>query len=156
MFQNIDINLIDIPKHIPKFIEIKKSKIHGLGAYAKKDIPRGTFLGNYMGKINKEVITGPYIFHSIRNEEIISIDATKKTQSNWTRYMNCSNQHQTENVTCFYLTNKEDYIKNNKKVNLEGYIVFYSNRDIQKGEELLYYYGDNYAEMLNIDYKLKN
>ena len=43
---------------------------------------------------------------------------------------------------------------NNELKSLEGYIVFYSNRDIEPKEELLYYYGDNYSKRLGINYKM--
>lgn len=153
MLQEININWIDISNHKPKFIIIKKSNIHGDGAFADKNIKKNTFLGHYMGKISTEFITGPYVFHSKRFNNIISIDASDKDKSNWTRYMNCSINDKTENVTSYFLTNKEEYIRNNDKINMEGYIVFYSNRDIKGGEELMYHYGVAYANILNIYYK---
>ena len=67
--------------------------------------------------------------------------------------MNCSINPQTENVSCYFLRNKEDYFKKGLKINLEGYIVFYTNRKINEGEELMYFYGDYYAGLLNINYK---
>ena len=106
-----------------------------------------------MGKISDEFITGPYVFHSQRNNDILSINASDKNKSNWTRYMNCSISNQTENVNSYFLTNKENYLREDKKLNLEGYIIFYSNRDIEKNEELMYYYGDAYADLMNIKYK---
>ena len=151
--QKINIDWIDIPQHKPNFIEIKKSKVDGFGAFAKKNIKKNTFLGHYMGKISDEFITGPYVFHSQRNNDILSINASDKNKSNWTRYMNCSINNQTENVNSYFLTNKENYIRGDKKLNLEGYIIFYSNRDIEKNEELMYYYGDAYADLMNIKYK---
>ena len=67
--------------------------------------------------------------------------------------MNCSINDKTENVKSYFLTNKEEYIRNDDKINMEGYIVFYSNRDIKEGEELMYHYGVAYANILNIYYK---
>lgn len=144
---------IDSPGHRPNFVKIKNSKIHGKGAFALKNIKKGTFLGHYMGKVTNNKITGPYIFHSIRdNGKTISIDATDKKQSNWTRFMNCSTNTKNENVLSSKLTNTEIYDIQGIQKSIEGYIVFYANRDISKGEELLYYYGDYYAQLMNVKY----
>jgi SET domain-containing protein len=32
-----------------------------------------------------------------------------------------------------------------------SYIVFYAGRDIKKGEELLYNYGDDYMKLMGVD-----
>ena len=141
---------IDIPKHRPNFVKIKNSTIDNKGAFAIKNIKKGTFLGHYMGEIKENIQTGPYIFHSIRNNNMVAIDATNVDKSNWTRYMNCSTSKDNENVTSYFLNNRETYHINNQIQSLEGYIVFYANRDIKKGEELLYYYGDDYAKILGI------
>ncbi len=146
--QNIDVYLIDESRLIPRFISIKESKIHGKGIFCKKKIKKGTFLGNYMGNILNYKKTGPYIFHSIKENKLISIDATDIEQSNWTRYMNCSLNDKSENVTSYFLTNNQTYLKNNQPINLEGYIVFYANRDIEKHEELMYNYGEEYVDIL--------
>ena len=105
-----------------------------------------------MGQISNEFITGPYVFHSQKKNNVISIDASDINQSNWTRYMNCSINKNTENVKSYFLTNKENYMRGNNTLNLEGYIIFYTNRDIKKGEELMYYYGNAYADLMNIKY----
>ena len=152
--EKIKIEWIDVIAHTPSFVKIKNSRLHKKGAFCKKKIKKGTFLGNYFGKITQESITGPYIFQSRRDDKIISIDATNISYSNWTRYMNCSTTNQNENVTSYYLTNKELQHINDELKSLEGYIVFYSNRDIEPKEELLYYYGNDYAKRLNINYKI--
>ena len=152
--QQINIDWIDISKHKPDFIEINNSLVEGKGAFTKTNIKKNTFLGNYMGKITNDFVTGPYVFHSQKDNNIISIDASDINYSNWTRYMNCSIDKETENVNSYFLTNKENYVTKSGKINLEGYIVFYSNREIKKGEELMYYYGDAYADLMNIKYKI--
>jgi len=151
--QSINPSWLDKIGHTPKFVKIKKSSIHGRGAFSKVAIKKGTFLGHYMGKISKAMNTGPYIFHSKRNGDIISIDANNINYSNWARYMNCSTNITNENVASFFLTNKEIYKIKQQYKNYEGYIVFYANRNIKKGEELLYYYGDAYAKLLDINYQ---
>ena len=62
--------------------------------------------------------------------------------------MNCSLNSSEENVKSYYLTNPEIYTINQQPKSLEGYIVFYADRDINKGEELMYYYGDQYVSKL--------
>ena len=44
---------------------------------------------------------------------------------------------------------EEKVLINGKYKSLEGYIVFYASRDIEKGEELCYYYGDAYYKLFN-------
>lgn len=152
----ININWIDIPQHRPSFIKIKNSILHGKGAFAIRDIKKGTFLGHYMGEITNEYKMGGYIFHSYvvldnGDEELFSIDAENPKKSNWTRYMNCSTNGKNENVMSSRLTNKEVYEVNGAPLSVEGYIVFYAGRDIKKGEELLYHYGDEYMTLMGLE-----
>ena len=155
--ETINPRWIDNSSKIPKFLKIKKSLIDkkGKGVFAKYNIKKGTFLGHYMGKISNDNKKGPYIFHTIINNKTVSIDATDINYSNWTRYMNCSINKENENIISYKLQNKEKYLIKNQYKSLQGYIVFYANRDIKKGEELLYYYGDYYAKLMNIKYNLK-
>jgi len=152
----INIDWIDEPQHRPTFIKIKNSILHGKGAFALKNIKKGTFLGHYMGEITYEYKMGGYIFHSYvicenGEEKLFSIDAADYKKSNWTRYMNCSTHHKNENVMSSRLTNKEIYEVGGAPLSIEGYIVFYAGRDIKKGEELLYHYGDNYMELMGLE-----
>ena len=50
---SIHAGVIDVPRYLPSYLEIRYSKIPdgGMGVFAKQDIPKGTFLGNYMGFI---------------------------------------------------------------------------------------------------------
>ena len=136
----INPNWIDVVAHQPSFVIIKKSKIHQKGAFAKKKIRKNAFLGHYLGEIGPIHLTGPYIFHTVCQGQHFSIDASSLNQSNWTRYMNCSLSPSQENVTSYVLKQPQE---------LEGYIVFYANRDIEKGEELMYDYGSQYKSKLN-------
>tara|TARA_B100001250_G_C19648616_1_gene721578 strand:+ start:215 stop:682 length:468 start_codon:yes stop_codon:yes gene_type:complete len=155
MTQDIKTSWIDVVCHRPSFIKIKSSPLHGKGAYAARKIKKGSFLGNYMGRISPKTATGQYVFHSFREHQKIAIDASDLHYSNWTRWMNCSTSNQNENVDSYYLTNRESVSINSTTQTLEGYIVFYANRDINPGEELLYYYGDYYATLLEINYPRK-
>ena len=66
MVDVINPDWIDVPQHRPTFVKIKNSKIHGKGAFAHKNIKKGTFLGHYMGIIYPKYVTGDYVFHSHR------------------------------------------------------------------------------------------
>ena len=61
--------------------------------------------------------------------------------------MNCAYNKNVDNVLFFPAPNTTTYIRqsDNKKININGYIMFYTKRNIKKGEELLF----NYE--LNID-----
>ena len=148
----INPDTIDVARYRPSFIKIKTSKIKnaGRGAFTKKKILKHTYLGHYMGELTPGFKKGPYTFMTIRNKTVYSIDATQLDKSNWTRYMNCSGHFtKDENVNSFKLKNKEKVLINGEYKSLEGYIVFYTSRDIEKGEELCYYYGDAYYKLLS-------
>ena len=139
--EDASFNLINIKKQIPKFIYIKKSVIHGEGAFAKKNILKGQFLGNYMGNISFIPLKdNGYIYKSKKNNKDIYIDALPKNKSNWTRYMNCSLNEKEENVIVIKLENEDS--------TLDGLILFYAKRNINLDEELLYDYGETYSQKL--------
>lgn len=162
-FELIDINVVDVPKYIPDFLQIKYSNIPnaGLGIFTNKFVKAGTFLGNYMGEIIEDEqninSSSEYIFNSNRSNKNFVIDAYDLEKSNYTRFINCSsnNEDKKENVI------GRRYVKNNnqssifsthagKQIDIEGYIFFFAKRDIEEGEELLYNYGDSYRKKLGI------
>jgi len=156
-YEPIDIELIDKTKYIPDFLEISYSKNFekaGLGIIAKKNIKKGTFLGNYTGKIHSNHTCSykncMYNFNTIKDNRVVNICAQDLNLSNWTRFMNSSlSNDEIENVTVITCDNNETYIKKNgEKVNLNGSIIFYAKKNIFIGEELLYNYGVNYNNIL--------
>ena len=90
---SIDINLINKTKYIPNYLEISYSKTFkksGLGIIAKKYIKKGTFLGNYTGKIYlaNESCNEPsckYNFRTNINGTEVKICGSDLDSSNWTR-----------------------------------------------------------------------
>ena len=155
---SIHTGIIDVPCYLPSFLEIRYSKIPngGMGVFAKKDIPKGTFLGNYMGFIytgqRRETISpNSYQFDTVIRGEDAIIDAVEVNSSNWTRFMNCALLEEEENVTV--MKNKcsettEYFNGNGKKIELDGAIVFFACVDIPAGDELLYNYGERYKNKL--------
>ena len=155
----IDINVVDVPKYIPDFLQIKYSNIPnaGLGIFTNKGVKAGTFLGNYMGEIIKDEQnineSSAYIFNSNR----FIIDAYDIEKSNYTRFINCSssNEDEKENVMVIRYASKNTNssvftTKNGKQIDIEGYIFFFAKRHIEEGEELLFNYGDSYRKKLSI------
>jgi hypothetical protein len=152
LLEPIKLKYIDIPKWIHPDVYISYSKIKnaGLGIFANKQIKEGTFLGSYLGEIKNETdcYNDPYVFDYKENKKISALNINK---SNYTRFINCSYNYNSENVYC--LTMNDDY-KYNKNKNLKNRRFFYTQKKIQKDEELLFYYGDDYAKLLNITYRL--
>lgn len=159
--QQINIDVVDIPKYIPDFLSISYSKIPnaGLGIFANRDIQKGTFLGNYMGEIIEDFDSyelNDYCFDSIhinKNTTFI-IDGFDIDKSNFARFLNCCYNKDVQNVLAIRYTNKDtNNIFENRignKIDIDGYIFLYAKRNILQGEELLYDYGEQYREKLNI------
>ena len=59
MLQEININWIDISNHKPKFIIIKKSNIHGDGAFADKNIKKKYIPWTLYGKNINRIYNRP-------------------------------------------------------------------------------------------------
>ena len=134
---------------------IKKSNIKGAGngVFALEKIPPKSLLGQYKGKlyliddIDQELdMDFEYSWalgefrkwrtNDYKNQiEIGIVDASNLTYSNWTRYVNCSRNPHEENVEM-----KQRSFK----------IYYWSTRWIYPGEELLVWYGEEYAEELGI------
>ena len=154
VLEPIDINIIDKVAYIPSFLELNYSSIKnaGLGVFARENIPKGKFLGNYVGEIidkdNSE--KNDYEFETIINDEKKLIDGKDLCKSNWTRFMNSSlDNDKIENIVAIRCNNKDNYIKSNGEIIcLNGYIIFYAKRDIKVREELLFSYGENYNNVL--------
>lgn len=122
-------------------IKIKKSKIRnaGLGTFAKKNIKKGIFLGEYVGEeldynTVYNLYNKKYLFKIImKNKPSYYINATEK-HGNWTRYINgvkTKHQQKKQNVK-YYQFNERIYIK--------------TIMDIKKEDELLANYGKTYWE----------
>ena len=159
--QSININVVDVPKYIPEFVEIKYSKIPnaGLGIFARTKIKAGTFLGNYMGEIiedEKQIPVTDYLYRSNRYNKEFWMDAIDMEKSNYTRFLNCcsSSQVGTENVYTIRYTDETKpsvfTTSNGKQIDIQGYIFMYAARDIEEGEELMYNYGEKYRKKLGI------
>jgi SET domain-containing protein len=155
--ESVNINVVDVPKYIPTFVNIGYSKIPnaGLGIFANTRINKGTFLGNYMGEIYDadNNIRSDYIFTSKSRIKTFSIDGANMETSNYTRFINCA-AIGTENVVAVRhrdATGASVYVKQDgKQIDIDGYIFLFVARDIEPGEELLYDYGVGYRTKLGL------
>lgn len=108
-----------------EFLEVRQSAIHGTGGYARRDIPAGTrvieYVGEYISKEESERLC------EADNEYIFTIDDTKdlngKVPWNPARFINHSCAPNCEAEWD------------------EGRIYVNTLRDIQQGEELTFNYG---------------
>ena len=156
--ESVNINVVDVPKYIPSFVNIGYSKIPnaGLGIFANTRINKGRFLGNYMGEISdgdNNLPRSDYVFTSKSRTKTFSIDGANFETSNYTRFINCAAigtenvvavRHKDANGTSVYVT------KDGKQIDIDGYIFLFAARDIEPGEELLYDYGVGYRTKLGL------
>jgi len=128
---------------------LTESKINGAGTgvVILNPVKKNHYLGRYKGvsyladdyidAVRSGTIQGKYGFDLNSTGVPMIVDASDPELSNWTRYMNCSRNFAEENVYW---------------IDEDGQIKFYAARDIKSGEELLFYYGENYANKLGINY----
>lgn len=114
-------------------VTIKKSKIEGLGVFAKRDIPKGTKIANYYGKEMKwktfKHKYGEYKLNSLHTYPMRRI---------WKILVAKEEPYKTKNLTNYI---NEIKGKSNCELRLRA---LYAKRDIKKGEELLIDYPKDY------------
>lgn len=128
---------------IPEFLEIRDSTVKGAGkgVFTKKAIKKDTSLGEYKGKLlsieayKKKPHHCDYIWEIMDEDDntIAYIDGGNKKYSNWTRYVNCPCTKKQNNIVPIQKRFK---------------MFYYTNRDIEKGEELFVWYGPSYGKKL--------
>ncbi len=98
-------------------VKVKKSKIHGKGVFAKKDIPKDTKIGVYEGRRVKR--DGTYVL--------------------WV----CDDNDEWHGING---SNDLKYLNHSSKANCEIYNTgeLYAQKDIKKGEEVTIHYGENW------------
>ena len=121
------------------YISVKKSKIHNKGVFAKKDVPEGTRVIEYVGeKITKRESDNRYDD---------SLAKHKKNQKNGAVYVFELNKRYDidGNVSWNTAKNINHSCDPNCEVDIiRGKIWIIALRDIKKGEELSYNYGYAY------------
>lgn len=126
------------PRVLPGSIIVQPTgDIRGNGAYAVTSIPRGTWLGDYLGDV-----LAPRAFdarypdgrgdHAMAVHDMCIIDAAHLAPETGTFHpVHMNHSCKRANVVRFYQREK-------------CCVSFFTSRDVQPGEELLYNYGRNY------------
>lgn len=120
----------------PVYISIKESTIKGSGkgVFANCDIPAGTTIGEYLGKVyygdDMDKASGDYLFNVNRNGKSYKIiDGKPVKESSWVRYVNSPQSAGVANAF-FYQYAERIFLKTSKV--------------IPAGQEVFAYYGDTY------------
>ncbi len=111
-----------------KWVKVRKSKIHNKGVFAKRDIPNGTYMIEYVGRkitnkeadeiSEREVSEGVVYLFELTSK--LTLDGNIK--GNDAKYINHSCEPNAESL------------------NDEGHIWIEAVKDIKKGEEITYDY----------------
>jgi hypothetical protein len=136
---------------IQKVMKIKKSNIKGadMGAFMKKDVPKGKFLGWYRGKLlnenqrNKLKDDGYVWVIDIDGKEMF-IDGKPVKKNNKLRYVNGAKTKEQKK-----LVNVDSYQYNKQ-------IRYRTIKKVKKGEELIIDYGDDYWEEESLKSKFED
>lgn len=135
---------LDLPMVKSEYCSVKKSVIHGRGVYAKKFIPEGTRVIQYVGeKITKA--------ESDRRADI-ALENNKLRESEGAVYIFTLNKKY--DIDGYVTHNTARYINHSCEPNCEtdiirGKIWIVALRDIKKGKEITYNYGydlDSYKD----------
>lgn len=123
-------------------IEIKFiNDVIGFGAFAKKDLPKGTILGEYVGMIKclspkeDEELSDKngYLFEFTEIEELEDFVLDAKTYGNFIRFLNHARKRtKKENVEALMFCDKE-----------APHVLYVTKRAVKKGEELRLDYGED-------------
>ncbi|XP_065050970.1 zinc finger protein 678-like isoform X2 [Rhopilema esculentum] len=133
---------------LPDGLEIRNSKIKnaGNGVFALKEIESGTRFGPYQGKkVHRSLVHDgrdtSYMWEIMRDGEICYyIDGKDESIGNWLRFINCARTESEQNLVAYQYHN-------------DIYYRVYKNVCI--GDELLVWYGDEYAVELGIENEVK-
>jgi SET domain-containing protein len=121
------------PKIDNEWTVIKRSKIEGLGVFAKTDIPKGTKIADYYGKEMKwktfKNKYGDYKTNSLHTYPMRRI---------WKILVAKEEPYKSKNLTNYI---NEIHGKSNCELKLRA---LYAKKDIKKGEELLLDYPKDY------------
>ncbi|XP_062376275.1 histone-lysine N-methyltransferase PRDM9 [Sardina pilchardus] len=128
---------------LPPGLEVRTSNIPhaGLGVFNQgQAVPTGAHFGPYEGEVTDkdEAIESGYswvIYKSRHTDEYV--DAKRETHSNWMRYVNCARDGEEQNLVAFQY---------------RGGILYRCCKPMVPGEELLVWYGEDYARDLGISF----
>ncbi|EGT45380.1 hypothetical protein CAEBREN_18087 [Caenorhabditis brenneri] len=119
----------------PEYFYLSEDTIAGQGIKAARKIPVGLVFGPYKGiKTPTEECRNPgYSWHVTIKGKLFTVDAFDKTKGNWLRYVNSPNEETGGNMIPFQYQEK---------------IYYKTIKVIQKDEEVLVWYGEQYGKEL--------
>eukprot|EP00111_Clytia_hemisphaerica_P020841 TCONS_00061461-protein len=128
---------------LPDGLEVRESNIPGagLGVFAKRQFNSGTRFGPYEGKkvrpdIPKDDMDTSYMWEIMKEGRVVYyVNGKDEKYGNWLRYINCSRTESEQNLVAFQY---------------HGQIYYRAYKEVKIGDELLVWYGDEYARDLGI------
>ncbi|XP_052260256.1 uncharacterized protein LOC127864553 isoform X2 [Dreissena polymorpha] len=123
---------------LPDCLDIKSSKIvgAGLGVFSKVALESRIMFGPYEGDIITVNQKSGYCWQVYKEGKASHfVDAQNKATSNWMRYVNCAMKEADKNIVAFQY---------------KGGIYYCTLKPISSGEELLVWYGDEFARELGL------
>uniref|UniRef100_A0A7M5XKZ9 Uncharacterized protein n=1 Tax=Clytia hemisphaerica TaxID=252671 RepID=A0A7M5XKZ9_9CNID len=128
---------------LPDGLEVRESNIPGagLGVFAKRQFNSGTRFGPYEGKkvrpdIPKDDMDTSYMWEIMKEGRVVYyVNGKDEKYGNWLRYINCSRTESEQNLVAFQY---------------HGQIYYRAYKEMKIGDELLVWYGDEYARDLGI------
>jgi len=129
---------------LPDGLEIKESLIPnaGLGVFATQKFDVGVRFGPYQGKkvrpdIPRDDIDTSYMWEIMKDGRVAYYVIGKdEDHGNWMRYINCSRVEVEQNLVAYQY---------------HRHIYYCTYKPMEAGDELLVWYGDEYAKDLGID-----
>ncbi|XP_033631837.1 histone-lysine N-methyltransferase PRDM9-like [Asterias rubens] len=127
-------------RSLPDGLIVKEAGIKnaGLGVWAEKAFPKGVRFGHYGGEIvgEEEGRESGYAWEIFdHNGKSHYIDGKNPSKGNWMRYVNCACNEAEQNLVAYQYC---------------GQIYYRSFKTISPGQELLVFYGEEYASELGI------
>nr|XP_023647020.1 zinc finger protein 431-like isoform X1 [Paramormyrops kingsleyae]XP_023647022.1 zinc finger protein 431-like isoform X1 [Paramormyrops kingsleyae] len=122
---------------LPPGLEVRSSSIPGAGQGVfnqGQTVPRGVHYGPYEGEVTdrEQAIDSGYSWVVYKGKQCETyIDARRESHSNWMRYVNCARDEEEQNLVAFQH---------------KGNILYRCCKPIAPRQELLVWYGEDYAK----------
>ena len=140
--------LIQPYAHREPFVEVAKSKVHGIGLFAKRNIPKGSVICWYSGTCIRHlddnnpsdfILKVEWINQETRKQELWSLDSIKRDNSAG-RWANDARGTEYQNNAEYA---RGPFLKHPEAKD-KHYVFLTAKRHLWKGEEILIDYGDDY------------
>ncbi|XP_077504757.1 uncharacterized protein LOC144114727 [Amblyomma americanum] len=125
-------------KTLPEGLSIRHSTIKGAqhGVFTLKPLPKRVYFGPYEGvKVEDNGGGNGYTWQVFEDGKVFLVDGRPLDSSNWMRYVNCAASPQEQNLVAF---------------TRHGNIYYRTPKAVGAGEELLVWYGAEFARELEL------